>query len=105
MISFWYAGELIATLNFGFCCLERIKDKKRVASYATKYVTKTLGDNIEKNKKTYFCSRGLKQAEIVTTCLPIYGKEVIFDYVGDYVSVKWVDSIEQLKELFEGEDF
>lgn len=51
--------------KFGFNSLEPIKDIQRVSKYITKYITKDmLMTQIDrKNKKLYYCSRGLKEAK------------------------------------------
>jgi hypothetical protein len=53
--------------KFGFVSVERIKNTIYVSKYITKYITKDM-DLIQlerKNKKSYYCSRGLKKAEII----------------------------------------
>lgn len=52
--------------RFGNCDIEPIKDKERVSSYVTKYVTKDLESSIkELNAKMYYCSRGLSRAKVI----------------------------------------
>lgn len=52
--------------KFGNCDLEPIRDKERVSSYVTKYVTKDLENSIQElNAKMYYCSRGLSRAKAV----------------------------------------
>lgn len=88
--------------KFGFCDLEKIRDKNRCSSYVTKYITKDLLDSVkELNHKTYYCSQGLKRAEEIkrghlVEC-PTY------DFSNDYVQVKWFDndSKDTIIELFE----
>lgn len=84
--------------RFGYCCLEPIKDKNKTSSYVTKYIVKTLGEKIEKNKKVYFCSRGLKLADTIYKGQPLF-QELDYDYVGDYVSVKWIENKKALFDL------
>lgn len=88
--------------KFGFCDLEKIRDKNRCSSYVTKYITKDLLESVkELNHKAYYCSQGLKRAvEIkrghLVEC-PAY------DYSNDYVKVKWFDkeTTETIIDFFE----
>ena len=51
--------------KYGYNLLEPIIDLTKAANYATKYVTKDLGDNMV-FKSRYWCSRGLKRAETIS---------------------------------------
>lgn len=52
--------------RFGNCDIEPIRDKDRVSSYVTKYVTKDLESSIkELNAKMYYCSKGLNRAKVL----------------------------------------
>lgn len=52
--------------KFGNCDIEPIRDKERVSSYVTKYVTKDLENSIQElNAKMYYCSRGLSRAKAI----------------------------------------
>ena len=52
--------------RFGNCDIEPIRDKGRVSSYVTKYVTKDLENSVQElNAKMYYCSRGLNRAETI----------------------------------------
>ena len=88
--------------KFGFCDLEKIRDKNRCSSYVTKYITKDLLESVkELNHKTYYCSQGLQRAvEIKRGHL---AECPTYDYSNDYVSVKWFDneSTETIMEFFE----
>ena len=49
----------------GFTTLTKIRDKEKTASYVTKYVTKEMQNSIvEKGKKKYWCSRGLRKPDV-----------------------------------------
>lgn len=78
--------------KFGFCDLEKIRDKNKCSSYVTKYITKDLLNSVkELNHKTYYCSQGLKRAtEIKRGHLVECPLE--YDYSNDYVKVKWFDN-------------
>lgn len=53
--------------RFGFINLAPIRDSVRVANYITKYVTKsvTTSTELEKGRKAYLHSRGLKRPEVI----------------------------------------
>lgn len=88
--------------KFGFCDLEKIRDKNRCSSYVTKYITKDLLESVkELNHKTYYCSQGLQRAvEIKRGHL---AECPTYDYSNDYISVKWFDkeTTETIIEFFE----
>lgn len=52
--------------RFGWISLDKVRSKEAVSKYILKYVSKDIDNTItEKNKKMYYCSRGLKKAEII----------------------------------------
>ena len=53
--------------RFGFISLDKIRNNEACSVYMSKYITKDFYKNtkIHKNNKLYYCSRGLKTAEIV----------------------------------------
>ncbi len=52
--------------NFGYNVFEKINNIECVAGYLTKYISKSLGSAItEREKNLYYCSKGLKRAEIL----------------------------------------
>ena len=54
----------------GFTTLTKIRSREKTASYVTKYVTKEMQNSIvEKGKKKYWCSRGLRKPDITFTDL------------------------------------
>lgn len=84
--------------KFGFCDLEPIRDKKRASSYVRKYITKELAQCVkDTNAHMYYCSRGLKTAEIIQkgTVSAKYNPT----YVDDHVSVQWVEHIDDNEAL------
>ena len=85
--------------RFGYCSLDRIKDKERCDNYITKYISKEMGGlAIEKNKKLYYSSRGLHTAEIIHQA---YTSEKIStpDFENDFVSIKWLDTLGEVQAL------
>lgn len=51
--------------RFGFLSLSRVKTVDGVARYITKYVTKETGKGIERNKHSFYCSKGLKRSVVL----------------------------------------
>lgn len=96
----WYAYAD----RFGFINLSRVKSKERVAKYITKYITKDLyNQELEKNKKLYYCSRGLKISKDIFTYIgrdfdsymqPFFSKKMKYDYSSDYCRVKYMSKDE-----------
>lgn len=83
--------------KFGFNIIEPVRNKEATAKYATKYIVKNLGSNIDQNKKVYYASRGLKTAETIAELRPM--SDIEFDYVGEYCSVKWIKSKNEVEEI------
>lgn len=88
--------------KFGYCSLSRIRDTVAVAKYITKYISKSFNSSdgvIEKNKKLYYNSRGLKVAyKILDGQLEYKALEKIkFDFTNKYVSLKDLNKIQFLE--------
>lgn len=84
---------------FGYVSLSRIRNIENTAKYITKYITKDLTKTkIEKNKHFYYCSKGLKRAEIIYQGQ--LTKELNADFANDYVQVKTVKSFEDAIQYF-----
>lgn len=83
-----YAELVPMAKKFGFTSLSAVKDKRRVASYITKYLTKDFGAGSEKNKHLFFSSQGLKGKELVSEgalCGDFH-----FDYENDWICSRWL---------------
>lgn len=78
--------------RFGYCSLSEIRDKVKCATYITKYITKEMGDNIEKNHKSYYCSRGLNTAQKVFE--GNLDEEIDCDFQNDYVQIKNLNELQ-----------
>lgn len=73
---------------FGFSSLEPIISPERCAAYMTKYITKELGlAGIELNHHLYYCSHGLKRAELLYRGRMTRSFEKP-DFANDYVRIK-----------------
>ena len=86
--------------KFGFNCVEPIRDKVAVSRYITKYISKSINGDMgitEKNKKKYYCSRGLKTVKVIKKGV-INVEGIVYDYDGEYARIKWLDS-HQAKEI------
>ena len=85
--------------RFGYCSLDKIKDKDRCDNYITKYISKDMGGlAIEKNKKLYYVSRGLSTAEVLHQA---YTTEKLStpDFENDFVQIKWLNSFAEVQAL------
>ena len=86
--------------KFGYCSLDKIKDKERCDNYITKYISKEMGGlAIEKNKKLYYTSKGLNTAEVVHQA---YTSEKLStpDFENDFVQIKWFCTLGEVQALF-----
>ncbi len=92
--------------KFGFNCIEPIRNKEACSRYITKYISKNLDNDMgvtEKNKKKYYCSRGLKTAKnIKKGVIPI--ENITYDFTNEYCKIKWLDAegANEIKKLFNG---
>lgn len=86
--------------KFGFNCIEPIMNKEACSRYITKYISKNIDNDMgvtEKNKKKYYCSRGLKTAKnIKKGVIPI--ENIIYDFENDYCKIKWLNE-NQAKDI------
>lgn len=90
--------------RFGFCDLEPIKDALRVSSYVTKYISKDVFKSVKNlNAHTYYCSNGLKRAELVKRGF-FFGKISSYDFENDFCKIKSFnysdEMLEHLKSQF-----
>lgn len=75
--------------RFGYCTLSPIKNIEHCAIYVTKYISKDLAENIEFNAKSYYCSKGLKKAEVIKKgTLSTNVPSDFWQFENDYVSIK-----------------
>lgn len=88
------------SVKFGYMSIDVIRDRKAVAAYITKYITKALQSRAKDlNARTYYCSQGLKlPAKIKEGNLVVLPAFISFDYKNDYVSISWITE-EQYKAL------
>lgn len=97
--EYGYFDWLRYSKRFGYCSLDKIKDKDKCDNYITKYISKDMGGQvIEKNKKLYYCSRGLNTAEIMHES---YISEKLYspDFENDFVQIKWCKTFSEVETL------
>lgn len=76
--------------KFGWVTLEKVRNKQAVSRYITKYIKKEVGNTVkEKNKKSYYCSKGLKKAKTIKKeTLPLaLEAHLQIDYENDYIAI------------------
>ncbi len=89
-----YMDWLDYSKKFGFCSVDMIKHKERASFYISKYISKDFRSGVVKlNAKMYYCSRGLKKADLIKKGL-LNGQLSNPDYVGEYATIKWFDDVE-----------
>lgn len=90
--------------DLGFVNVQTIKDKRRVSSYVTKYISKNIGKGINIYKHSYFCSKGLSRGLEVFTKL--YDNDLFnikfFDFRNDYCckSILTEDAYRSVASIF-----
>jgi len=83
--------------KFGWVTLEKIRSVEYVSKYITKYIKKDIGTTVtEMNKKSYYCTKGLKKAVIIKKgTLPIAaGNALTFNYENDYIKLLDINKYE-----------
>lgn len=83
--------------KFGWVTLEEIHNQEAVSKYITKYIKKDIGVSVsEKHKKSYYCSRGLKKAEIIKkgTFPTAIRNALQFNFENDFVGLVDLNSHE-----------
>lgn len=94
----WPAYEKI----FGYITISKIKNIENVSKYITKYITKDLfSTKIALNDHLYYCSKGLKRAEII--CQGKLIRELDEEYSNDYVKIKTARSEAEARAYFDVE--
>lgn len=90
--------------HFGFVTLEKIQNIEACSKYITKYITKSFEPScIGLNKHLYYCSHGLKRAEVLFRGDAFCSIDNP-DFSNDYVQVKFVNSLENAKKYIYLED-
>lgn len=79
--------------RFGYISLSRVRDKRKVARYITKYITKGFCER-EKGEHLFYASRGLAEAVVIHEGIATVCDELQF--TNDYCSLEWGDSAEAL---------
>jgi len=89
--------------KFGFCSLDKIKDKERVAKYITKYISKTLAtQGRELHSQLYYCTKGLNMSEEIFRGWCNVAEEE-FDFQNEYVGLKWFSPKEEEHRAGQGQ--
>ena len=90
--------------TFGYITMSEIKNIENVSKYITKYITKDLmRTKIGLNEHLYYCSQGLKRAEIIFEGK--LTKDLDEDFSNDYVKLKMLRNLAEAQAYFiaEGE--
>lgn len=87
--------------KFGYCSIGAIKDQMRVSMYITKYITKDLSKAVTGlNSKLYYCSRGLKTAEVVSEGQLYHPVPFEMAYQGQFSKSQFVDDYTFFKQFY-----
>lgn len=80
------------TKKFGYMSLDFIRDRDKVASYITKYITKDLASSVKDlNAHMYYCSKGLNVAQEIKRGT-LSANNIPYDFENDYVKIKFFDN-------------
>ena len=90
--------------RFGWCSIDKIKNKEAISKYITKYVRKSFDTDrgiTEKESKLYYCSRGLRrpQKKKEGTLNGYQLDKIPFKYENDYVRTGFLTGQEYKKVL------
>lgn len=94
--------------KFGYCCLEPVKNKIASTMYMCKYMSKEISSNVrELGAHLYYCSKGLKKAEVVAQGQWLDG-DFDWNYVHKFGSISFYESLdaatlEYIKDRIGGE--
>lgn len=77
------------TDKFGFMSIDDIRSKEAVSKYITKYITKSIGGVFEKNKKSYYATRGLNESVKIKegTFSSSELERIPFNYENDFIKI------------------
>lgn len=81
--------------KFGYCTLEEVKNLEAISKYITKYINKDIEISVtDRHKKSYYCSRGLKKAEMIKKgTFPFgAGNALAPSFINKYVTLFDLDS-------------
>lgn len=77
--------------KFGYISLDKIRSQEGASKYITKYIKKDLSARSrELNAHLYYCSKGLKQPEIIKEGTPNSTFGIPCDWENDFVSILWL---------------
>lgn len=86
--------------TFGYVTLEPILEPMHCAKYMTKYITKELQQSsIELNHHIYYCSKGLRRAEVIFRG-DVRRELEAPDFENEYVHIKSFSSVEEAALYF-----
>ncbi len=80
--------------KFGWVTMEKVRNQEAVAKYITKYIKKCVGTTVtELHKKSFYVSRGLKQAELIKkgTFPTAIRNALVPDFENDYLQIFDID--------------
>ncbi|MEG0378370.1 MAG: hypothetical protein RR614_07815, partial [Eubacterium sp.] len=87
--------------KFGFCSIAPIQDPAKVSLYITKYISKDLNKSVtDVNRKMYYCSRGLKTAEVVSEGQLYEPLEFNMAFEGLFTKSQFVESYDWFKRFY-----
>jgi hypothetical protein len=83
---------------FGWASMEKIGNPEAVAHYISKYISKNIGNKLALNDHIYYCSKGLKHAEVIYK--GYLQRELDPDYLNEYIAIKTIRSEKEAMRYF-----
>lgn len=86
--------------KFGYISLDLLREKNKASSYITKYIAKNLSNCVDGlNSKLYYCSTGLKKAEIIKKGR--ISANIQPDFINDYVQIRYFENSDLALSYFD----
>lgn len=94
--------------KFGYISMEKIRDKQKVSSYITKYISKDMASSVtEYGAHLYYCSKGLKTGTVIYQGTQAVTVTSGWDYErpDGFCKVKWYASLDDFSSDFRFDSF
>ena len=85
--------------KFGYISIDGIRNREATSRYILKYITKNLESCVkELGDHMYYCSQGLKRAEIVKRGM-LKERNIKWEFENEWVKIKWLKENENIENI------